>query len=137
MRNPFEELFNRREHFERRVKTEQQERKQAADLDNARFDTRLHEKQRYDEMVTQLLTQFKDAFNPHLQIYSYNNGWSVGRWDKQTDNSLRLYSVLDVNLVFERDDTAICFEVTRHRKKARAALGYEELAEAVRKLFLD
>ena len=135
MRNPFEDLFKQRRRFQKRVQIERRERDQVEQLDSTRFEARLQEKQRYDEMVNRLLTQFIQAFDPMLQLYTYNNGWSVGRWDKHDDNSLRWYSVLDVQMVYEKNDKALYFELVRHRTKVRSALGHEELALAIRGLF--
>lgn len=135
MRNPFEDLFQRRRRHQKQVQVEQREHEQDELQDKARYEARLHEKQRYDVMVTELLTQFIQAANPALQFYSYNKGWSVGRWERIEDNSLRWHSILDVHLEYEMNDTALFFVVTRHRKKMRAGLGQQELAAALRRLY--
>lgn len=135
MRNPFEDLFDRRRRHQRRVRVELQERALNETQDDERYQARLREKQRYDGMVTELLTQFVQAFDPSLQLYSYNKGWSVGMWDKHTDNSLRWHAMLDVQLEFEVDDKPLYFVVSRHRKKMRVGIGAEELAQALHHLY--
>ncbi len=135
MRNPFEDLFRQRRRHQRQLQLERNERERSELQHIDRIQARLQEKKRYDAMVTGLLTQFIRAANPALQFYSYNRGWSVGRWDRLDDNSLRWHSILDVQLVYEMNDTALFFEVIRHRKKVRAGLGENELAMALRRLY--
>ena len=87
-------------------------------------------------MVTGLLDQLIRSVNPDLKLYVYDWGWSVGRWGQLLeDKSLRWHSIVDVQLVYEMNDTPLYFEVTRHRKKVRAGLGEDELALVLRDLY--
>lgn len=136
MRNPFEELSNRRRRNQRQTQIQKQERIQGAALDQQRIQARLQVKQSYDDMVKGLLNQLIRSVNPDLQLNVYDWGWSVGRWGRLSeDNSIRWLNILDVQLVYEMNDTPLYFEVTRHRKKVRAGLGEDELALVLRGLY--
>lgn len=136
MRNPFDALFNRRRKNQRQIQIEVQEKVRGVALDQERLETRLQIKKRYDPMVSGLMTQLMHAVDPELKLYVYDWGWSIGRWGQlPEDKSLRWHSVLDVQLIYEMNDTPLYFEVTRHRKKVRAGLGEDELALVLQNLY--
>lgn len=136
MPNPFNQLKNRRQQNKQQTELQQQEQKRGTALNQERTRKRLQVKMSYDAMVKSLLAQFIDSVDPELKLYVYDWGWSVGRWGKLTeDNSLRWHSILDVQLVYEMNDTPLYFEVTRHHKKVRAGLGEDELAVVLRSLY--
>lgn len=136
MRNPFESLFNRSRRNRRQIRLQEQEQDRGTTLDQARITARKQIKTRYDAMVTGLLDQLIRSVNPDLKLYVYDWGWSVGRWGQLLeDKSLRWHSIVDVQLVYEMNDTPLYFEVTRHRKKVRAGLGEDELALVLRDLY--
>lgn len=136
MRNPFDELSNRRRRSRRQIQLQQQEQARGAVINQERAQKRLQVKTSYDVMVTGLLEQLIRSVDPDLKLYVYDWGWSAGRWGRlPEDNSLRWHSIVDIQLVYELNDTPLYFEVTRHGKKVRAGLGEEELALVLRGLY--
>ncbi|MCU0485507.1 MAG: hypothetical protein MUC85_05290 [Anaerolineales bacterium] len=136
MRNPFDDLLRKSRQNQRRIAVQRDEQQRAAALAQERTELRRQIKQRYHAMVTGLLEQLIRSVNPDFELNVSDWGWSVGRWTQQPeDKSLRWQSFLDVQLIFEMNDTPLYFEVTRHRKTVRAGLGEDELALVLRALY--
>lgn len=136
MRNPFDDLSKQSRLNRRHIAIRQHEQQRKTLLDEERIEARRQIKQRYDVMVKGLLDQLIQSINPDLKQNVSEWGWSMGRWRRvPEDNSLRWQSFIDIQLIYEMNDTPLYFEVTRHRKKARAGLGEDELALVLRTLY--
>ncbi len=77
---------------------------------------RIETRQQLDPIIEDILAAFRDAAYPSMQIRTFEQGWSLGAWGKQTDSSLSWNSIIDILPLYEKDGQVRRLEITGHNQ---------------------
>jgi hypothetical protein len=141
--NPFDYLTL--QHQQNLTQARLKQKEKLLELERLRDDyqVKTQEKNGFDELVTEVLFQLRQAMYPNWQVNfpnlnlrSEDQSWSIGMWCKGNDSALTWGSVLEVRPVFDDlSGKALYFECFRHHRKIQAELNREDLQNALKQLY--
>ncbi len=135
MGNPFDYILKEREEHERKLQRQQREKELSDSHRQSIYQERAAEKHRYDGLVNDVLDQLRHAAYPSLDLYSDDQGWSIGMWMKRTDGSIGWYSALDVRLEHDLNNRAVAFICSRHHLRIHCDPSREDLIGALQRFY--
>ncbi len=84
-------------------------------------------RQGLDSIVKTVLETFRDTYYNTMQVRLYEQGWSLGAWKKQPDNSLAWSSIIDIQPLFDKNGQVQWLEINGHNQRKFSAVDTEAI----------
>ena len=127
MRTLFDDILRRRNEIEQEEQLRQRGRYQQFYRQERSRLARAEARKQLDNETLQILSAFGEKAYPSMRIRTYEQGWSIGKWGRASDNSLAWESIVDIILRYDNQDKPVSYDCRGHNRHMAASLTPEAL----------
>jgi hypothetical protein len=131
----FEEILRRRHQIQQQTQVQQHSRYQKIQQREHTWLIRVNARKSLDQDTLRVLEDFKQCAYPSMQVRTYAQGWSLGRWVSAPDKSQAWEAIIEITLRYDSKDKPVSYECRGHNRRLVASLTTEALRQTLLRLY--
>lgn len=131
----FDDILRRRNELEQKEQLRKRARYQNSYRQERSRRERAETRKTLDGDTLGVLLDFCQTAYPTMQVRTYEQGWSVGKWARAADGSLAWESIIDITLRYDNQDRPANFECRGHNRRILASLTPEALRQTLLRIY--
>jgi hypothetical protein len=131
----FDEILRRRKEIEETEQIRQRGLYQHFYRHERSRQERADARKKIDSDTLDVLKSFCQSAYPSMQLRSFEQGWSIGRWMRAPDNSRAWESIVDIILRYDNQDRPVSYDCRGHNRHLVASLTPEALRQTLLRIY--